>query len=153
MRIDEIGVISALVVMSLMVGLKSDIFFKRANLLEVSRQASYVGIMTIGMVFVMSSANVDLSVGSICMLSPIVCGLAMQSGINQGWSMIPSDRRQQGLMIGWPILDNLILVILDRLTIRLGLIDYREASKEEVVHYVNSGVRSIRNANRKHRQA
>ena len=38
-----------------------DKFLRAANLLSVSRQASYYGIMAVGMVFVISMGDVDLS--------------------------------------------------------------------------------------------
>ena len=47
--------------------------------------------------------------------------------IKEGWSLIPSDRRKQGVMISWPILSNVILVILDRIKNRVGLVKTREA--------------------------
>jgi len=81
--IEEIGVISALIVMGIFLGIFTENFLSAKNLLEISRQASYVGIMAIGMVFVMSTGGIDLSVGAIYMLSPIVSALALEAGINE----------------------------------------------------------------------
>ena len=47
--------------------------------------------------------------------------------IKKGWSLIPADRRKQGVMINWPIISNVILVILDRITNMAGLIKTNKA--------------------------
>jgi ribose transport system permease protein len=51
------------------------------NLLQVARQASYYGIMAIGMVFVIAMGDIDLSVGSILMLVNIVVALALRESV------------------------------------------------------------------------
>ncbi len=57
-----------------------DKFLRAANLLSVSRQASYYGIMAVGMVFVISMGDVDLSVGSILTLVNVGMALALAAG-------------------------------------------------------------------------
>ena len=83
-RFEEFGVFSALVILVVLLGLSTDVFLKPSNLLEISRQTSYMGIMALGAVFVIASGNIDLSVGAIYMLSPIITGLMLQSG-HQPW--------------------------------------------------------------------
>jgi ribose transport system permease protein len=83
LRSDEIGVLAAFFVLCLALALTTDTFMKPFNLLEVTRQASYVGIMTIGAVFVLSMGDVDLSVGSIFMLVGIITGMVMRAGVNE----------------------------------------------------------------------
>lgn len=56
--------------------------------------------------------------------------------INKGWSLIPADRRKQGVMINWSIIDNTILVILDRITNRVRLIK-RKNAKQIVNSYID----------------
>lgn len=82
-NLEEIGVIAALLVMGIFLTITTENFSSAKNLLEISRQSSYVGIMAIGMVFVISSGNIDLSVGAIYMLSPIVAGIALEAGVNE----------------------------------------------------------------------
>jgi ribose transport system permease protein len=79
--IDEIGVLAALLVLSLTFGLTTDTFWQPVNLLQVARQASYVGIMVVGMVFVLSLGEVDLSVGSILTLVNILTAVALREGL------------------------------------------------------------------------
>ena len=80
-QIDEIGVIGALIVLivllSLLVG---DKFLTAQNFINVSRQASYVGIMAVGMVFVIAMGDIDLSVGSVWMLSSVMMAIALRDG-------------------------------------------------------------------------
>ena len=82
--IDEIGVLTALFVIGLILSITTDSFLTPVNLLQVARQASYYGIMAIGMVFVLSMGDVDLSVGSILMLVNIIVGIALREGVPLG---------------------------------------------------------------------
>ncbi len=75
---DEIGVIAALVVLCAFLAVASDKFLTIDNFINVSRQASYVGIMAVGMVFVISMGDIDLSVGSILMLSSVTMAVALR---------------------------------------------------------------------------
>src|SRR5437016_14663312 len=56
-------------------------FPTQSNLLQVARQASTYGIMAVGMVFVLSMGDVDLSVGSILTLVNIGTAIALRAGI------------------------------------------------------------------------
>jgi ribose transport system permease protein len=47
-------------------------FFDPQTLVNIGRQASYVGILAVGMTFVLLTAGIDLSVGSIAYLSAVV---------------------------------------------------------------------------------
>lgn len=80
LSIDEIGVIAALVVICTVLGFASDKFFTTNNLVNVSRQASYIAIMTVGMVFVISMGDIDLSVGQILMLSSVSMAIMLRDG-------------------------------------------------------------------------
>ncbi len=80
-QIDEIGVIGALIVLiALLSILEGDKFLTTQNFINVSRQASYVGIMAVGMVFVIAMGDIDLSVGSIWMLSSVMMAIALRDG-------------------------------------------------------------------------
>jgi ribose transport system permease protein len=79
--IDEIGVLIAIFVLGFLLSVSTDTFLRSNNLLQVARQASYYGIMAVGMVFVLSMGDVDLSVGSILMLVNIVTAIALREGL------------------------------------------------------------------------
>jgi ribose transport system permease protein len=82
----EIGVGLALVVMCAVLASTTDGFLTVLNLLNIGRQISLLGIMAIGMTFVLTCGDVDLSVGSNYAFSGIVCGML----IDQGWSLVPA---------------------------------------------------------------
>ena len=76
----EIGVLIALLVLCAYLASAAPPFKNIGNLLHVARQASYYGIMAVGMVFVICMGDIDLSVGSIFTLTNIVTGMALQAG-------------------------------------------------------------------------
>ena len=80
-RIRQSGILLALVVLLFVGWLLSDHFLQVDNLLNVSRQAAIVGILGIGMTFVILTAGIDLSVGSIVGFSAIACASAISEGV------------------------------------------------------------------------
>jgi ribose transport system permease protein len=66
------------VVLFLAFGLLSPRFVSYQSLENIVKQASYVGIMAVGMTFVLLTAGIDLSVGSNMYLSAIVAGLLIR---------------------------------------------------------------------------
>ncbi len=87
-KMDEIGVIGALLVLALLLSVSTDSFFTPTNILQVARQASYYGIMAVGMVFVMSMGDIDLSVGSIFMLTNIVSAIVLREKFPLGAAIL-----------------------------------------------------------------
>ena len=71
----ETGVFLALLIMCVFLSIATASFLSVRNLLNVGRQVSLLGIMAIGMTFVLISREVDLSVGSIYAISAIMTGL------------------------------------------------------------------------------
>ena len=59
---------------------ESDDFLNKDNLLGVLTQASVVGVLAIGMTFVIATAGIDLSVGSMVAAAGIAGGLLVDSG-------------------------------------------------------------------------
>lgn len=58
------------------------------NIENAVKQASYVGIVAVGMAFVLLTGGIDLSVGSNMYLSAVVAGLAMQRYSFGPWSAL-----------------------------------------------------------------
>lgn len=54
-------------------------FLAGDNLANVVKQASFIGIAATGMVFVLLTAGIDLSVGSVMYLAPLIAGIAMRA--------------------------------------------------------------------------
>lgn len=90
----ELGVFVALILMCIYLTFAAPQFLNLQNLLNIGRQISLLGIMSVGMTFVLISAEVDLSVGSIYAISGLVTGMLLV----QNWSLVPAILA--GLLIG-----------------------------------------------------
>ena len=86
LRARETGVFLALTVLCLFLSIATDGFLTSTNLLNVGRQVSLLGIMAVGMTFVLISGEVDLSVGSIYAFSGLATGML----IIAGWALAPA---------------------------------------------------------------
>jgi ribose transport system permease protein len=80
---DEIGVLGAVLLISIILSLSSPYFLTLNNLLRVGRQMSFVGLLAIGMSFVIASGQIDISVGRIITLvSFFIATLIERFGVN-----------------------------------------------------------------------
>lgn len=78
------GLLIALLALVVVASLLSDRFLTAPNLLNVLRQVSIVGILALGMTFVILTAGIDLSVGSILGLSVVIfAGFVDSSSVPQ----------------------------------------------------------------------
>jgi ribose transport system permease protein len=78
----ETGVFIALLLMCIFLSFTSPNFLNVKNLLNVGRQVSLLGIMAVGMTFVLICREVDLSVGSIYALVGLSVGILLTMEIN-----------------------------------------------------------------------
>jgi len=69
------GALGALLLLGAAMALLSPVFFSSQNLLNVGVQAAVIAILAFGQTFVIISAGIDLSVGSVAALTAIVTGL------------------------------------------------------------------------------
>ena len=103
-RRDEAGILLALVALCAGLGLSTEEFLTADNLLTVARQFSVIGVMAVGMTFVIVAGEIDLSVGSVLALSGC---LVAQQVVQHSWSMaaaIPvglAAGAAAGLINGW----------------------------------------------------
>ncbi|MDQ6434095.1 ABC transporter permease [Mesorhizobium sp. LHD-90] len=86
LRARETGVFFALLVLCIFLSIATDGFLTSLNLLNVGRQVSLLGIMAVGMTFVLISGEVDLSVGSTYAFSGLATGML----IIAGWGLMPA---------------------------------------------------------------
>lgn len=82
----ETGVFLALILMGVFLALASPPFLSLQNLLNVGRQVSLLGIMAVGMTFVLITREIDLSVGSIYAITGLLTSMFMLNG----WDWIPA---------------------------------------------------------------
>jgi ribose transport system permease protein len=59
----------------------SPTFFQVQNMINVTRQASIVGVVAVGMTFVILTAGIDLSVGSVLALVAVSTAMLIESGL------------------------------------------------------------------------
>jgi ribose transport system permease protein len=82
------GLLWAVVVLGLCASLLSPYFVQPANLINVLRQVALSGVVSIGMTFVILTAGIDLSVGSITAIVTVACALFLNSGVSFIWVVI-----------------------------------------------------------------
>lgn len=71
-----------LAVVSVMMGLASDNFFTFNNVMNVLRQVSIVGILAVGMSFVILTGGIDLSVGAVmALVGTLSAGMMVKMGL------------------------------------------------------------------------
>lgn len=85
-RIRELGVLGALVLLFLFFSIASPYFFSFNNLVNVVRQVSLLGIVSMGMTMVIVTGEIDLSVGSVFGAASILTGVL----INVNFPVVPS---------------------------------------------------------------
>ena len=76
------GLLWVLVALCLIAGVLSPHFYALANIQNVLRQMALSGLAAIGMVFVLLTAGIDLSVGSITAVVAIVAAFLLSAGVN-----------------------------------------------------------------------
>ena len=77
----EFGTLAGLLVLCLALWIASPHFLTTANLLNVVEQSTLIGIIAVGMTFVILTAGIDLSVGSIVALAGVAMGTAFRAGL------------------------------------------------------------------------
>lgn len=88
--LERFGTLAIFLVLVVVASLWSDSFLSRGNILNVLRQvASGAGIMAVGMLFVILTRGIDLSVGSIAALGSVLTGYFITfSGYSVGTTII-----------------------------------------------------------------
>jgi len=79
---EEIGVIAALVLMILVIGIARPRFLNPINLLTILSHTTFQGMLAVGMVYLLAIREIDLSVGWIFNFSAVFAGLLMVAGVD-----------------------------------------------------------------------
>jgi ribose transport system permease protein len=77
----EAGTMIGLIVLCLGLWIATPYFATAANLTNVAEQSAIVGVIAIGMTFVILTGGIDLSVGSLVALAGVVIGSGLQRGL------------------------------------------------------------------------
>ena len=86
----EIYLLLILALLFIALSISSPVFLKVGNMKTLARQASIYGIVAIGMVFVITSSGIDLSVGSVVGLSGVLTAMFIVNGMPIPAAMILS---------------------------------------------------------------
>ena len=135
----EIGTLVGLVALLVALWGATPHFATVSNLVNVVEQSTIIGIVAVGMTFVIVSGGIDLSVGSVVALAGIVFGLDRLDGgrilvrgrplrirsprhaIRAGIGFVTEDRKGDGLVLGLSVRDNIALPVLRALS-RMGVV-------------------------------
>jgi ribose transport system permease protein len=106
----------------LMSFLQPQAFASASNFYNISRNFAFIGIMAIGMVTVIITGGIDLSVGSTMGLVGVVCGLLLQDG--QQWYVALVAGMLTGMMVG--LVNGLLIayVGLSAFVVTLGMLSF-----------------------------
>ncbi len=110
--------LAGLIIVSILMGFASDNFFSVDNLLNVLRQVSIVGILAVGMTFVILTGGIDLSVGAVMALAgtlmagvmvnmgfPGPIGLVVALGVGIGLGLF------NGALVAWGRMPSIIVTL------------------------------------------
>ena len=98
---DNGGVLSIaafFVVMAVIFSLITDTFLTEANLLNILRQIAPLMIVAVAMTFVITTAGIDLSVGSVLALVNALAAISLQAGLY--WPLVVALMLGVGIVIG-----------------------------------------------------
>jgi len=82
----EMGVLSALILLCVFLAITSPYFLKITNIFNVLRQFSVFGILAVGQAFIIITAGIDLSVGS--MIGFTACSAALLAARGAPWPVV-----------------------------------------------------------------
>lgn len=82
------GMIIAFFLVCAVLAALSPVFLTMNNVLNVIRQSSIIGIMAVGVTFVILSGGIDLSVGSVMAVSGMIAAGSMQNGAGIGAAIL-----------------------------------------------------------------
>lgn len=86
----ELGVLMVLVGICVILSIASPTFMRAQNIINIIRQMTEIGIMSIGMTLVIVCADIDLSIGSTYGASAMIAALLIKSGTAPGVAFIVS---------------------------------------------------------------
>jgi ribose transport system permease protein len=80
-RLRASGLVWVLLIMCAVAALVSDAFLNPFNIINVMRQVALFGIVSVGMTFVILTAGIDLSIGSIVAVVAVTAAMLLNSGL------------------------------------------------------------------------
>ena len=111
--------------------LQPDAFASRANFYNITRNFAFIGIMAIGMVTVIITGGIDLSVGSIMGLVGVVCGVLLEA--QHAWYVALAAGLLTGMAAG--MINGLLIayVGLSPFVVTLGMLSFARSLRDRAV--------------------
>jgi ribose/xylose/arabinose/galactoside ABC-type transport system permease subunit len=104
----EVGLVVAVVLIGVYFTSRNSAFLSLENLGNIAEQSTFIGLLTVGMTFVVVSGQFDLSVGSMFGLSAIVFAVALEAG----WNVWPAAVAAVASGAGMGLTNGLLSVLL-----------------------------------------
>jgi ribose transport system permease protein len=104
----EVGLVIAIIVIGVYFTSRNSVFISLENLGNIAEQSTLLGVLAVGMTFVVVSGQFDLSVGSMFGLSAIVFAVALQAG----WNVWPAALAGVASGAGMGLTNGLLSVLL-----------------------------------------
>jgi ribose transport system permease protein len=92
-------VLVVVAMMAVLAAIKPDVFLSPVNLTNILKQNASLALLALGMLVVIITAGIDLSVGSIMALSMVCIAMASQAGVP--WPICLLIGPAVGLAVGW----------------------------------------------------
>lgn len=80
-KVRQFGTFFGLVALCILFSILSPYFFTTSNLLNVAQQSAIIAVISVGMTFVIITAGIDLSVGSVLAFSGVVMASVLHTGL------------------------------------------------------------------------
>ncbi len=114
--------VALLAIVVLMCVLQPQAFASSENFYNITRNFAYIGIMSVGMVAVIITGGIDLSVGSTMGLVGVVCGVILQAG--QHWALAIGAGLLSGMAVGMVNGALIAYVGLSPFVVTLGMLSF-----------------------------
>lgn len=95
-----LGPLVALILMCVVLSFATNKFFNYGNFMNILKQASINCLIASGMLIVLITAGIDLSVGSNCVLAACVMGVLMQMGVTNT-AVLMASALLSGMLVGY----------------------------------------------------
>jgi ribose transport system permease protein len=139
--------VALLLIIALMSYLQPQAFMSMANFYNITRNFAFIGIMAVGMVAVIVTGGIDLSVGSIMGLVGVVCGVVLQAGM--AWYVAVAAGLAAGMLTG---LVNGVLIAyvgLSPFVVTLGMLSFARSlavvlSQNKMIYQLGPGGKTFK---------
>jgi ribose transport system permease protein len=134
--------IALIIIIALMSFLQPDAFASATNFYNITRNFAFIGIMSVGMVTVIVTGGIDLSVGSVMGLVGVVCGVLLQA--DQAWWVAIIAGLAAGMACG--LVSGLLIAYagLSPFVVTLGMLSFARSiaivlSQNQMIYKLGSG--------------